>query len=702
MTRTTARYRRYLCPLAHLLVVLAVGTPTAPLFAAGEERERVLLGIELTEAAKTWRVQVNFAVPVRYLRHSPKSRGKVVEIQLEPLAQIPGATARRRETAKPPPKPATPLRDISFEAATARGPALVATFSRSAVFSVSQGRDFRSLIIRIAKPQFSGRGARRAVPGAGEVTAIMEEARRALVARNYGRAIALYTKVLSGPEGEHTREALEYLGLARQRNGQTAHAAAEFEAYLERYPDDEGADRVRQRLETLRTARDAPRKKLKTARRRSKTDLDLYGSIATTYQRTGTLASDSGAAFLDASQSGDLDFTALMRRGRLDARGRFDGYYRYDYLEGGTARGSRVRYLNLELRDRTHELTGTLGRQPGRGSGLLGRFDGLSLGWGFYDKLRLGGVLGFPQDSIGNNGVDTSRSFYGLNLSTDRVLDHLDAEVYFIGQVIDGHGDRVAFGSELRLFGAVGSLYTAVDYDVFYKSLNLAMASGSLNITKDTNATLRVDHRNSPFLRTSNALMGEPVVTIGDLHNTYSMAQIEQLAQDRTTRTTTITSGISHRLDARWEIAADMNASMSAGTPASGNSLATEGTGWAVGYGAELIGSDLLLDGDLGRARFGVNDGSSYRNYTLLLRARFPILDGLRITPTVRADYLDYPSSRDQIKLEPQLRLEYRWRDLTLDADTVLEWRKGVGSGPTSSSSDDLGYALYLGLRFDF
>jgi len=78
--------------------------------------------------------------------------------------------------------------------------------------------------------------------------------------KDYSHAIALYTKILAYPNHPYRQDAQEYLGLARERNGQLAQAKAEYEAYLKLYPKGEGADRVRQRLTGLITAK-APAKK---------------------------------------------------------------------------------------------------------------------------------------------------------------------------------------------------------------------------------------------------------------------------------------------------------------------------------------------------------------------------------------------------------------------------------------------------------
>ena len=684
------------------LLVLAIGSVLAPVRPAAAAVDRMLVGLDLSEQSDAFEIRVRFGAPVRYLRHAPASRGSLVEIELQPLAGgWTDAQAREDgETLRPPPNPALPLRDVRFEREGAAAGRLVVSFWQNMDFRVRQERDHYSLVIRVSK-----QAAPEARPPSGRAAdpqVLLEEAKRALIAGEPQRAIPLYTVVLSLPEGEYSREAREYLGVAHQRAGQIAHARAEYETYLEQYPDSEGAERVRQRLEALRSARRDPRDKLRSASRSAPAQWDAYGSVATSYERAETFADITGGALQDSSQVFDVDAAARMRRGQLDGRARVSGYYRYDFIDGASLDGSRVRELSVELRHQALELGGIVGRQPARGGGVLGRFDGGTVGWRFRDRWRLTGVGGLPQDSSVANSIDTHRAFFGLGLGADRLWDHMDAEVYAIGQRIDGQTDRVGLGAQLRWFQDLGSLFTAVDYDVHFASLNLAMLSGSLNLTGATTLNLLLDHRRSPFLTTRNALVGQPVGQIEDLARTLSNEEIEALAKDRTPKASTLMFGATHQLDSRWQVSGDFTAATLGGTPASGGVTAWDGTGWELFYDAQLVGSSLVLDGDIGRLRLRVFDGHSYTGYGLALSWRVPVPGGLRVTPSLYADYRNQPEARDQLALRPGLRLEYRLRSWTFDADTRFEWLSLMGGGLAPSREDDLGYILHVEIRYDF
>src|SRR5882724_10171482 len=83
---------------------------------------------------------------------------------------------------------------------------------------------------------------------------MLAEVRVAMGSRDYAKAISLLTKLQRQPEFPERAHAQELLGLARERAGQLAHAKAEYEEYLSRYPHGEAAERVTTRLRLLRAA----------------------------------------------------------------------------------------------------------------------------------------------------------------------------------------------------------------------------------------------------------------------------------------------------------------------------------------------------------------------------------------------------------------------------------------------------------------
>src|SRR3984893_4680714 len=92
-----------------------------------------------------------------------------------------------------------------------------------------------------------------------ERTALFDQGRKAMRARDYPTAVQILTKLQRQPEFPQRAEVQELLGLARERSGEVAQAKAEYEEYLQRYPKGPAADRIHTRLRILRAASAAGR-----------------------------------------------------------------------------------------------------------------------------------------------------------------------------------------------------------------------------------------------------------------------------------------------------------------------------------------------------------------------------------------------------------------------------------------------------------
>ena len=84
--------------------------------------------------------------------------------------------------------------------------------------------------------------AQTAAPSAA-VENLMQQAQQAIDAEQYIHAVQLLTRLTSMPEHAYSARAQELLGNVREANGQLAHAKAEYETYLQKYPNGEGAAR---------------------------------------------------------------------------------------------------------------------------------------------------------------------------------------------------------------------------------------------------------------------------------------------------------------------------------------------------------------------------------------------------------------------------------------------------------------------------
>ncbi len=526
-------------------------------------------------------------------------------------------------------------------------------------------------------------------------------ARRAITAREYSKTVQLCAKVLELEAPDYQAEARELLGVARERNGQRAHAKAEYEEYLRRYPDGEGAERVRQRLTALITASLPGRKPLRKKKATTfASGWERYGSFSQFYRRDQSFTGPSGATVSQSSLDTTLDATGRRRGERVDLRTQFTGRYLFDFLDSSESE-LRVSELYADGNDGRTGLSGRLGRQSRSTGGVLGRFDGALLSYRPLRQVLLTAVSGFPVESSTGQGVDTSRSLYGLSLDLGTFAERWDANAFFIEQQVDGILDRRAVGGELRYFDAARSFFSLFDYDVSYNELNTMLLLGTVIFPDSTTVNLTLDYRKSPLLTTSNALSGQTVDSIDELLGTMSEEQVRQLARDRTADSQSFTIGGSRPLTAKLQLSGDFTISNTSSTPASGGVSATPSTGNEFRYGLQLTGSSLVKAGDITTVGLQIGDTSTSTTAALTLNTRYPVNSAWRINPRLRFDVREgVGSAADRLSLRPSARVEYRWRKrYRFEVEAGGEW---MNEHAASSTDQTYGYFLNMGYRADF
>ncbi len=577
--------------------------------------------------------------------------------------------------------------------------------------------------VRVAKPkeqQLQPEPSPAARVG-GKVTAtelekmgeLMTEAEKLMTDKDYDGAVRLYTKVLEYPENASSRDALEFLGLARERKGQLAQAKAAYDSYLERYPEGEGATRVRQRLAGLLTATKSPKDKLQAKKGRDTTDRewDVFGGFSQFYRRdenTSQLNDDDQlTAVTQQSLSSDLDITGRLKTGDYELRSRLTGGYLHDFLNDGDDSETTVSSLYFDATNRSNGLAMRLGRQSRSNGGVLGRFDGLLLDVPVTRKLSVAATTGFPVDSS-RDSVETGKYFYGLNFELEDFLTGWDTNVFIIEQKVDSTLDRRAIGGELRYFDVNRSFFTLVDYDIFYKSLNTAQLLGNWTTEDRTTFNIVLDYRNSPILTTSNALQGAlnpvdlitPLLSIDDMLDFYTKDQIYQFAEDRTATSTLGTLGVSRPITEKLQVSGDITLSKLSDTSASGTSLAVPGTDNEYFYTAQLIGSNLIKEGDISILGLRYLDATTSDTISLSLNTRYPVTQDFRVNPRFSVDYRKNDDDTEQYIYRPSAQLTYSIkRRLRLEAELGGEWSdRDIIAGSSKSES----WFVSLGYRADF
>lgn len=685
----------------------------------------VLDVVEVSSHETNTTAVIKFNVPIHYVRHFPAGEGDVVQITVQAVsvAAQEEDQAQRRESLTWTPSREFPLTDVSYEGDSTSGPNLVVRFRHPVKYTVEEGKDSRSIIVTVARPPAPPETPTAApavrVPSAPMLEPVtdakagewMTQGRQAMTANDYPQAVRVFTKVLQHPGHKYLPEAKELLGLARERNKQLAHARAEYEEYLTLYPQGEGAGRVRQRLDALLTAGEPGKEKLRAAKgggQKAAGAMTVNGSVSQYYRRDVNSTDQTGAIITQSSLTNYLDLGTRWRGERYDMRSQFTGSYIHDFLRnvssGGSTSGARVSSLYVDANDRQHLLSAKVGRQTRSSGGVLGRFDGGLFGFGVTPKWKINAVAGAPVELSADNGVQTDRLVYGASLDGGTFADHWDTSFFAIQQTVDSIVDRQAVGTEVRYITPQASIFTLADYDISYSLLNTVLALANWQFEGGAGLSLTLDYRLSPILTTSNALQGQTTATsIKEMLAIMSESEVRQLAVDRTARSKSATVGGNVPINEKLQVSGDVTLSNLGSMPAStaGTPVdAVEGTGNEFIYSAQLIGSNLLKEGD--STIFGVRyyDAKDSKTSSLILNSRYPVNSDWRINPRLRIDYKTSATSGDTISYLPQLRTDYRLRkELTFELEGGLEWddQRGI-----ATAQDSQGYYFSLGYRWNF
>ena len=550
----------------------------------------------------------------------------------------------------------------------------------------------------------------RIISDQGEIAALMRDAKRAMTAGELSKAVQIYTKVLQQPESPYHPEAQEFLALARERNGQLAHAKAEYQRYLANYPDGEGATRVGQRLSALlssATTRPDSRGTGATAvaagsapGRATADPWTIRTFFTQYYRRDVNQFNDNDQVISQSALYSDVNLDVRRRGDRYDFSARVSGGYRYDFLpeDQGSGNDFRMSYAYADLADARLGLRGRLGRQSRNTGGVLGRFDGLNVAYQATEKLRFETVAGKPVNSV-SDGVDDSRAFYGVSSNFVPFGQNLDMGVFFLQQNIAGMTDRQALGAEMRYFGEQKSLWAMVDYDTEFQELGSLFVQGSLRLPSEMTLTGVVDRRRSPFLSASNALIGQGITDFDQLQLMYTEDEIRQLALDRAAATTTVTLGLSRPLSPKLQFNVNASESRLDATPDSGGVTGAPASTYRY-LSTDLVASSLLTEGDVTIFGLRYADADTSQTYTVNLDTRFPLGKYLRVNPRLRVDYREITSDGStQWTYTPGLRLQYR-KDrrfrVELETGILLSSRQMTGADQDRQSwFVNLGYQLF-------
>jgi hypothetical protein len=559
------------------------------------------------------------------------------------------------------------------------------------------------------------------------VATLIGEARDALRQGKFGFAIAQLKKAVQLPESRRSPEARELLGVAYQKDRQPAAAKSVYEDYLRRYPNGEGSDGVRQRLQGIETADASPALNLRTptsgpaaidgstqpgGRIASGSYWSVSGSLSAFYikddthsiMRDPTLALDLNATKDDHQIHQNtlltsFDLAAAWGNPDLKAKFRFSGTEENRFSpEEVNITGISALFLDMAIKNWDTEFR--IGRQTRNTDGVLGRFDGAVITYHVNPLFSVTALGGSPVEFRSDLPFKDDRYFYGgaVNFGPYRGFD---ADVYAIEQMDRNFIDRQAVGTELHYNDANKSIFATVDYDTHFNELDAAIFTGTWTFADKSVLRLGADYRKAPYLTTWNALQGQPYTTLYDLLKAYAQSDVLQMAIDRTATYQSSTVGYSRALTDKLQLNLDFTQAHIDGTIASFNVNGTPDMGDEFFYSAQLVGTALFLSNDLYTAAFRYSDLKDSQNFAVDLSTRYPWSENLRIQPRIVGGYTQGKGIPfDEYTLLPSLLIDYFLRkDLNFEVEIGERWTWRT-QGTTRSSEDE--FLITAGFRLDF
>lgn len=658
-------------------------------------------------------IRLNFSVPVQALHIAPEKSGKIVYISV----RLTGADTGTRPLSERASGFGNlggrlPLTDIELEQNGAEGDRVIISFSRTTPYKVFQGRDGRSILV-VVPP--SGLNKPRPAPKAppkveaprftGPLSGKMAKARKYLIEGKNDKAIVLFRQITRAPRNQDTQDAIELLGLAYERDRQFTKARAQYRKYLKLYPKGAGADRVRQRLRNLLHGRRSTRLKSAKARPAAGKAL-IYGSWS---QRIfgGISSSATGTGVDQTTLISNLNVTARKRTKNFDTKSVLTADNNYDFLSSRST--SRLLNAYVESKTKWHKTSAKIGRQSARGAGVIDRFDGALVGGNVFSKWRLNLVAGIPVDFLGGA---SKRQFTGASVDAGTFGGKWSATLFKMDAQADGFIDRQGVGTEIRYFNKNTTAFGMVDYDTYFKDLNVAMLQTNWKSKSNWDYNLLIDSRKAPYLQLTNSLLapvnGVVYNSVAALAAAEPTLDLVQLARDRTAQARTVSVGatmpdlkqfgVKSKFWRKVKLGADISYSSISGLPASAGQPATPGSETTT-FTGRAIGTQLFYKNEISVAGFSLASNTDYRGFAAYVTERARYKKDWRFDVGLKF-YQQYNNSGTSLtRLTPSVRVEYRRKKATFQLELGHEASQSVN--PLQNENIDRDF-LTIGYRYDF
>ncbi|GEM_PF-845824 len=550
----------------------------------------------------------------------------------------------------------------------------------------------------------------------------MAKGRDAMLAGEIPAAIEAFNNVLNLAQNRYSQDAQMWVGIAREKSGQRTRSIAEYKSYIKLYPKGKSAKWVKNRIALIdRSKSIKPATPIVTdtiVAQASDFITTSFGSLSMYYyhgsSKTDTISTVGGIQ--TPSSLSTTDQSALLTNVNasirsyndvFDNRISFQDFYAVDFLPNGENR-NRLNAAFFEVRNRHHDYSARVGRQSAYGGGVLGRFDGISAGYGFLPNWRFNANAGRLSDST----LDAQPMFTGFSLDFG-TMDALGGSIYSITQSVGGNDDRKAVGGTIRYFDQDMTSMAIWDYDRQFRLLNMFTLQGTFNSESGIVYSYLVDQRRSPSLSIGSAVSGTTATVDSLLQNGWTQDDLIALAKKRTATTNMAQFGMTGTINKQWQWGSDFVISNTSSMSASGT-LNPDGTTGIEGFvpasassgnsstlTARVIGNDLLIDRDLAIFSLGYNNSPTITGKTMLLNHHAALMDLWTLDTTLRMYWQNDSSGGKETVISPTLKVGYKVKsNLTVEVEGGVEQ---TSSNPSALQSSTISRRYFsLGFRTNF
>jgi hypothetical protein len=703
-----------------LFVVTVFFAPFFVPFAAAQ----IIDQIDVAQRGNEAEIAIQFSTTVQYVRHQPATQGSLLQIEFKITGQLDAAgSGLISETRRSPQSELVAPFEVSYDNRTKL---LTVKFSRFTAYAVRPGSNPNTISIfvptsvaEVKDKKTAGASSvippiPAALPATGASNAVDEQAaslltqaKGALATKDASKAIDVLNRLLNLPPNRVTQEAQELAGQARELSGETAKARAEYDLYLRLYPTGPDVDRVKQRLAGLgKVVISADGKTVIE----TKPEFSFFGSVSSYYYNgsskyDATLAPPlPGLTFSQISLT-STDQSALITNIDLNGRYRtaeFDTKIvvrdtRTDNFLSGQKDTNRLNNAYVETLYKPADLFARIGRQSATGYGVLNRFDGAWLRYGFNKQFKLNVLLGEPVEFY----AVPKKKFAATAVDIGPFAESFSGNIFAVEQRVDGKTDRRAVGGEVRYLDAQKNGFVLADYDIDYKSLNILLAQGNWTLKDSTSFNILFDRRRTPILQLTNGLSVLPFRTVREnLDNGGTLDDIKFASRAVTPLSNLFSIGVTHPLTPQWQLGADFKISDVSGTREVGTLPAQPGTGNIYVYAFQALRTGFLSVNDIVVFSASLINGKTYDGQSYQLSHVIQIQEKWRLESLLKYYRQKDKSGLTLDRLAPTIRLSYRLNDhFSVESEIAAEWSKS-----TSALQDDkTNRRLYnIGLRYDF